>query len=430
MSTPQQQATKASRRSGKKQRSSEPQDAIIPVSVPQSHNTPPKANNHNKTNPKGQPRKPSHAQNMKNQTDGSLSDRGRPHNPYSEKVKSTPVKQAAYAGSTFQQSPAASALPMPSFYSKSLPSAGFVPLPPTKAPSPPIPTSTTPPRDLPNQRESTPCDFLFDAARKAKATPRGESPANFAGNLSVPSSSPASRSPGPKEGDSMFPFELDGGPVPGEDGSSFATPYKDRMAALRSTRSTSVGVKNMDENERKAKTEALKKLLMKSNGKDGNAMNNLYNDPPNPFNAKAPIAQVNHSFQGSHLGRPNSNPSTPFYVQEHKDYHPQPPFPHIPYHYAPGPMQTPNRPSSSGLRNVYGAQSEPEYAELSSDSAVTPPISTARKQSPRSTQQYGAFIGQPYSPQPQVSNHRSKPSAQQLEDDLRRVLKLDLISRG
>jgi len=228
----------------------------------------------------------------------------------------------------------------------------------------------------------------------------------------------------------MFPFELDGGAVPGEDGTSFATPYKDRMAALRSTRSTSVGVKNMDENERKAKTEALKKLLMKSNGNEANAMTSYHTDPQNPFNAKAPTPQGNHSFQGNHLGHPNSNPSTPFYVQEHKDYHPQPPFPHIPHHYASGPMQTPNRPSSSGLRNVYGAQSEPEYAELSSDSAVTPPISTARKQSPRSTRQYGAFVGQPYSPQPQVSSHRSKPSAQQLEDDLRRVLKLDLTSRG
>lgn len=430
MSTPQQQSSKAPRRSGKKPRASDAQDAALPVSAPQTLNTPPKPSNHNKANPKGQPRRPSHAQNMRNQTDGSVSDRGKPNNPYSEKVKATPVKQAAYAGSTFQQSPAASALPMPSFYSKSLPAAGFIPLEPNKEPSPPVPSSDTPPHDSPSQRESTPCDFLFEAARKAKATPRGESPANFPGNLSVPTGSPAPRSPGPKEGDPMFPFELDGAAVPGEDGSSFATPYKDRMAALRPTRSTSVGVKNMDENERKAKTDALKKFLMKSSGQDGKAATNFKTDPQNPFNAKPPHLQGNHAFQGASSGRPNSNPSTPIYMQERKDYHPQPPFPHMPYHYAPAPLQTPNRPSSSGLRNVYGAQSEPEYAELSSDSAITPPVSTAQKQPPQSTQQYGAFVGQPYSPQPQISTHRSKPSAQQLEDDLRRVLKLDLTSRG
>lgn len=427
MSTLQQQPAKTPRRSGKKPRPSEPQDAALPVSAPQGRNTPPKQT---KNNPKAQPRRSSHAQSFKNNTDGNLSDRAKYHNPPPEKNKATPVKQAAYAGSTFQQSPAASALPMPSFYSKSLPTAGFIPPQPTKEPSPPLPTSATPPHDSPSRRESTPCDFLFEAARKAKATPRGDSPANFPGNLSVPTGSPASRSPGPKEGDPMFPFELDGAAVPGEDGSSFATPYKDRMAALRSTRSTSQGVKNMDENERKAKTEALKKLLMKSSGQDGSPATPPQSDPHNPFNAKAPYPQVNYSFQGSSLVRPNSNPSAPVFMQEQKDYHPQPSIPHLPYHYASGPLQTPKRPASSGLRNVYGAQSEPEYAELSSDSAVTPPASTTRKEPPRSTQQFGAFVGQPYAPQPQMPTHRSKPSAQQLEDDLRRVLKLDLTSRG
>jgi len=427
MSTSQQQSAKPPRRSGKKPRPSDPQDAALPVSAPQSHNTPPKQS---KNNSKAQPRRSSHAQNFKNNTDGNLSDRAKYHNPHPEKNKATPVKQAAYAGSTFQQSPAASALPMPSFYSKSLPTAGFIPPQHTKEPSPPPQNSTTPPHDSPSKRESTPCDFLFEAARKAKSTPRENSPANFPGNVSVPNGSPASRSPGPKEGDSMFPFELDGAAAPGEDGSSFATPYKDRMAALRSTRSTSQGVKSMDENERKAKTEALKKLLMKSSGQDGSPATPAQSDPQNPFNAKAPYPQINHSFQGASLVRPTSNPATPVYMQDHTDHNPQPPFPHMPYHYASGQLQTPKRPASSSLRNVYGAQSEPEYAELSSDSAITPPTSTTRKEPPRSAHQYGAFVGQPYAPQPQMPAHRSKPSAQQLEDDLRRVLKLDLTSRG
>ncbi|EXJ83832.1 hypothetical protein A1O1_07459 [Capronia coronata CBS 617.96] len=353
---------------------------------------------------------------------------------YQDKTKATPVKPAAYAGSTFQQSPAASNLPLPSFYSKSMPATGVLSTTVESA----IPQTTSIPSvdDSPSKRESTPCDFLFEAARHAKATPRMESPAIRSGNLSVPNGSPASRSPAPREGDSMFPFELEGGTTPGEDGSSFATPFKDRMEALRSTKSTPSGSRSMDENERKAKSDALKQLLMQSSGQGfpsgpdpGVHVNNQVKN--NPFNARAPYQQPPFSAPEPPLIPQSPGRSASLYMQEHAAYNPPLNPPQMVYQYPVAQSQTQKRPTSSRLRNVYGAQSEPEIAELSSDSAVTPPISTSRRHPTRPAAQYGSGgMGQPYPTQPQMPDHRPKPNAQQLEDDLRRVLKLDLTSRG
>lgn len=438
MTTPQQQP-KNPRRSGKKNRQQDDQDQNTSTSINIQRQTSPYAVtniNGPKSNANPQPRRPSHAQ-SKQPNDGYLSDLSRPSHANLDKTKATPVKPAAYAGSTFQQSPAASALPLPSFYSKSLPNNSSVEQS-SKEASPPAPNSGTPTGDSPSKRESTPLDFLFDAARKAKATPRGESPATQTGYPSAPLESPLSRSPAPREGDSVFPFELEGASTPGEDGSAFATPYKDRIAAFRSTKSTSSGaVTNMDETERREKSEALKKLLMNSGSSGPGNTSNMPLDMGNPFNARPP--HQSHDFvshgppQGAPPVRPSSNPSGAFYAHDPRDYHSSQGFPQMPYHYPPASSHTPKRPPSSNLRNVY--HSEPEYAELSSDNAITPPISTARRHVSHMQHQpdprYGMVPNNPpYAPQPQMPTHQSKHSAQQLEDDLRRVLKLDLTSRG
>ncbi|KIX10104.1 uncharacterized protein Z518_01185 [Rhinocladiella mackenziei CBS 650.93] len=430
--TPHQQSSKGPRRLGKKHRPTDNLEGTVSGrGAPPDHqpNPSPAAGKVTKNNNKGQPRKASHA-NSKSQSGGFTSDHAKHGSNHHEKAKATPMKPAAYAGSTFQQSPAASALPLPSFYSKSLPTTNSLPSQLANGETVnPQTTSVTPAEESPSKRESTPCDFLFEAARQARTTPRTDSPATRSGNLSVPNGSPASRSPAPREGDPMFPFELEGGSIPGEDGSSFATPYKDRIEALRSARSTSGG-KSMDENERKAKSDALKKLLMKSSGQEGDQGPGASVDMNNPFNARAPHQQ-DFVTQEPSLKRHSSGPSTPVYMQDYPGYNAPPGSSQMAQRFPPPQMQTPKRPISSRLRNVYGAQSEPEYAELSSDSGVTPPISTARSQTPQHAPQYGSGpIGQPYGGQPQMPTHRSKPSAQQLEDDLRRVLKLDLTSRG
>ena len=419
--TPQHQAQRAPRRSGRKPRPPEVDgstiSAVLAAVEPQRNPSPAAATtkNNNKSN-KGQQRKSSNA------TDKPHGEAKHVLNPYEKgKATPTPMKQAAYAGSTFQQSPAASALPLPSFYSKSLPNAGSMPVRhriPESA-SPPQPDTLTRADESASKHEATPCDFLFQAARQARASSRAGSPAVRSGHLSVPNGSPASRSPAPREGDAMFPFELDGVNA-GEDGSAFATPYKARLEALRSISS---GGKSMDDAERKAKTEALKKLLTKSGAED-NANNDVTPvvDMNNPFNARAPSSMASTVPQASHQVRAMSNPSTPLYTH---DYNP-PNFTPMGYHFPTPQTETPKRPTSSRLRHVYGVQGEPEYPELSSDSAVTPPASSQRKTSHQPPQYNTA----PYGSHPQMPTHRAKPSAQQLEDDLRRVLKLDLVSRG
>jgi len=364
----------------------------------------------------------------KAQTSGHVSD-----NPQPSKTQATPIKQA-YAGPTFHQSPAASALPLPSFYSRSVPAQARMPIAEDPAESADITPSD---EGTPTKRESTPLDFLFDAARQARGTPRGESPAARSGNHSIPSHSPAGRSPVPREPESVFPFELDGASAAGEDGPKITSTYRDRMASVKSTRSTSDGVRDMDEGERRAKSDALKKLLMhQSPHTSPQAL-----DPSNPFNAR-PAQPRQHSGPPTPVGYPNHNSQANQYFNMNDTPNKQ---------YTLNNM--PARPPSH-LR--YEAASEPEPAELSSDSAMSPSrISTSRRQAnhtlpihqhqvyhqqnrpPPGLGHQQAPMYNPYGPPPSAptqpsprQGHRSKPSAQQLEDDLRRVLNLNVASNG
>ena len=88
----------------------------------------------------------------------------------------TPAKvQGAYAGATFQQSPAASALPMPKFLSRSVP-ANARQSPPTPPPeegsdsgSSPTPSPSRAPIPIPPRHQDSPLDMLFKADRAEKA---------------------------------------------------------------------------------------------------------------------------------------------------------------------------------------------------------------------------------------------------------------------
>lgn len=354
---------------------------------------------------------------------GAVSD-----NPDSARTQATPIKQA-YAGPTFHQSPAASALPLPSFYSKSVPAKPPIPIP--EEPHDDDESITPPGEGTPSKRESTPLDFLFDAARQARGFPRGESPAG-----SIPSRSPAGRSPAPREPDSMFPFELDGGSTPGEEGTPPPQSYRDRIDSAKSTRSTSAGIRDLDENERRAKTDALKKLLYLSPGQKSPQP-----DPNNPFNARAAPPRQHHS----------GPPTPPNYNHN--------PGPHMQYfpnmHQGPGRDHTFNNPParpSSHLR--YHTASEPETAELSSDNAISPPrIPTGRRDvnhtaphmqmplhapmsPPPGYPQYGGppayhhYQPRHHNPQPPMQPQQVKHSAQQLEHDLRTVLNLNATGTG
>ena len=359
--------------------------------------------------------------------------------------QATPVKQA-YAGPTFHASPAPSALPLPSFYSKSMPSVS----------RPKTPDIIK--RDIISEkdgsleqfdlvdakeadltkRESTPLDFLFEAARQARETPsRTESPGSRLANISALEHSPIRRSPARREASSenVFPFELEGN---GSDatpiGPSFATPYKERMNLLHPANSTpNPSSQDLDEDERRAKTEALKRLLMNAHPQRA-ASTSPRPTMNNPFNARA--LETRHSDQALHQIRHRSGPSTPTPYSGHRNAsaeHPHyPSLPQEPHDIRQtGPPI--HRPASSHLRREYQPGDGESPAELSSENGLLPPpISTARRSVPFGQPPYPVYGSQSMSmPRAsQIPSRQSAQSTQQMEDDLRRVLKLDVTSSG
>lgn len=356
------------------------------------------------------------------------------------KAKATPIKaQQAYAGPTFHHSPAPSALPIPSFYSKSVPNVSTSRPPEVANDSGAHQSDTHDARTEPStgkvenemqrERESTPLDFLFEAAKKAKGTPRDESP--DAGSLRIfGHESPYNRSPAPREGDHVFPFELESGRnTPGGVAPPFATPYKDRMDALRSTSSSAGAASDLSEVEARAKSDALKKFMNLT--PRATSVSTDVPDPNNPFNARAPQPRTLHQpIPQQHRHR--SGPSTPVSALLNgpgpAQYFPNmPPVSYNGQNYT-SPM---HRPASSHLRHMYHPSVESGPVELpSSGTNDIPLISTARKHSVQhETSRQPRGQGEPTQVSfEQISQHKSKPSAQELENHLRSILKLDGIS--
>lgn len=162
---------------------------------------------------------------------------------------------AAYAGPTFHASPAPSALPIPSFYSKSVPdSPGLKGLKSVKAGplsgnlcTPPAPSQSA----NQSQREESPLDFFFKADREEKARARSavSTAAAPTGPFHPPVDSPRiNQTPPASTGRSqkgysnrispsgMFAMELDGEREAGTPlGPAFSTPYNQRINAARAS---------------------------------------------------------------------------------------------------------------------------------------------------------------------------------------------------
>lgn len=178
----------------------------------------------------------------------------------------------AYAGPTFHASPAPSALPIPSFYSKSVPaSIGIDALHKSRradASSPGISSplasksvlasngsvsaNTTPsiavaqPAQPDETRIESPLDFIFNAHRQesARGAPSPKTNANTGAfraaspihNHVTPSTSNKAGHRASESAKSVFTMELDGGghsrsPI----GPAFSTPYQERMNAARAS---------------------------------------------------------------------------------------------------------------------------------------------------------------------------------------------------
>lgn len=204
----------------------------------------------------------------------------------------TPAKQA-YAGPTFHASPAPSSLPIPKFFSRSVPRGASQTLPQAHLGTSPTPQSMPPspgPADdslipqPPIQREQSPLDLFFNAHRAEQARQKaGEvsqlmppRPQSF--DVQALSQSSTSTRQYPQSGLSqhqlrteqrpsgkeMFMLELDGADDQHAAGNEArAIPFNDRISAARNApgqfNSPSKGT--TDEQERLAKSLALKQLL-------------------------------------------------------------------------------------------------------------------------------------------------------------------------
>ncbi|KAI0480805.1 hypothetical protein GGR56DRAFT_290854 [Xylariaceae sp. FL0804] len=187
-----------------------------------------------------------------------------------------------FAGSTFHASPAASALPMPSFLGVT---HGGSPAPkstlaPAQEPSPPSTDSDegTPYEPVP-RNEASPLDFFFKADRAEKERSRRASSANTGSMAPAPFSPPheslqergslsratqdTSRRPNytQRSTSSGIPVnELDGNP--GQPfGPAFSTPYQERMRAARSSQNSAQATPTAPRDGGLDSSEALKRYL-------------------------------------------------------------------------------------------------------------------------------------------------------------------------
>jgi hypothetical protein len=279
-------------------------------------------------------------------------------------------------------------------------------------------------------RESTPLDFLFKAAVDARNRPSQQSP----------EPSPRVRSPQTDskamqqrrfntDTSAMFPLEMGASDLrQPQIGPSFAPSYKDRMNALRSASSPSPNLQDLDEQERKAKTEALKTLLLNPRPQRPSSVFHSSHNKEHSHERPGPNPLVPHfatplrtssgpptiTSRGDFSGKqPPQSEFVPLSGPHHTHFNsPQ-------YHTYQDPFgrgvlasNVGNTPSTS--RQGYGSPSAPyPYGKLSSS-----------QQSPA---HYSQYQSQSPAPQP-VSANANLPAfdTKKMEDDLRRILKLDV----
>lgn len=366
------------------------------------------------------------SQGSKKRNDGSEAGRRTSHTPTSSQSNlltpdknATPVRQA-YAGSTFHSSPAASSLPMPSFYSKSLPDVSASPSSTSAAQLdgqghagsdtdtliPDQPEEATP-----WSREPSPLDFMFEAARRARESSLTQSPDFRASRPSLFNdvSRNGSRTPGDGSSESVFPLELDSkGGRSRSIGPFFTTPYKDRVEALQPTKPKSLTpTPSMDEEERKEKTEALKRFLINASPLPS---------PHKPdMNSYFPASTGNVQPSGPYMqcGRPQSGPPTP----QHE--FPRVPLPHHRLHNMPAAAV--DRPTSSRLRREYQPDNHQSPAVLDLFSATDPQGSAVPQNHhpPSPSECVGDLTGQSICSAANAAMGLKSCDSQKPEDDLR-----------
>jgi hypothetical protein len=381
---------------------------------------------------------------------------------------------AAYAGPTFHASPAPSALPIPSFFSKSFPESDLAPTLETDSDSaemePDLETTPSKPRSArphtvatTQEAQPTPLDFLFKAAVQARTAntmnspepaPRVHSPQTDSQKLQALSK----HTPG-----GMFPMDLESeraraSPI----GPSFAPSFQDRLNAFRSSSSPSQSpspapaITTQEQN--RMKTEQLKYMLL----------NPRPQEPPS--SSSSPPAQAQLGNYGGHATRPNINATVPHYATPVRTSSGPPAV--LSHGYSPaGPPQPGHTNNNNNHRNIAGHPSYP-YTHANGSQPLRNANSPLRREvsgsngysngyenghysngypsghsspAPYGNNHYAATAPAPIpqrsgfvSPQPQYtqaafalptnspSPSTSRPvDTKKMEDDLRRILKLD-----
>ncbi|KAH0559793.1 hypothetical protein GP486_003696 [Trichoglossum hirsutum] len=247
------------------------------------------------------------------------------------KSSNTPSK-TAYAGPTFHASPAPSALPLPNFFSRSLPPSGSsLQAMLEEDGSDDSDTSSSqdsPPAPVERQiREESPLDIFFRADKEEKARARRsdvdlgqfDSPGSNVAQIGSPSylrshSSPFSSGPGrDSTTPEIFAMDSDGGLNSRKPyGSAFSTPYNERINTIRAnTAPSSIMTQGLsDEEQRKAKTQALKDLLFSPQpGRPAALL--PQSDEPQYYSDGGHTSQSLLAPRNSSIQRTSSGPSTP-----------------------------------------------------------------------------------------------------------------------
>lgn len=341
-----------------------------------------------------------------------------------------------YAGPTFHASPAPSALPMPSFFSKSMPESDLAPTVESENEGfegdLDIETTPSKPKSHPQitaqEEQSTPLDFLFKAAVEARSAQPRRSPEAETAVRSPQTDSKALplRNPNSVAG-GMFPLEMESAESPRfQIGPSFATSYRDRMSALRSASSPTQPHAELDEGDRRAKTEALKSLLLNPRPQRPSS---AANSQANGVNVR-PSASPNVPHFATPLRTTSGPPATVSHSMSNERKHPT--FTngfHSPLSYA----------QNGGPQSARGQPSALRREVPVSSSGATPGVPIETFSPPYMTYDQPNFLTrcapppqygspEPYSTASSAMPARASPQpldTKKMENDLRRILKLD-----
>ncbi|KFY22411.1 hypothetical protein V493_06596 [Pseudogymnoascus sp. VKM F-4281 (FW-2241)] len=358
--------------------------------------------------------------------------------PSMSKPISTP-NGAAYAGPTFHASPAPSALPMPSFFSKSVPESPSIKISDSRADESNSNSSDSSPppivkaRIAEQRQKESPLDFFFNADREEKARARSansavgpfQPPAGPPPNdYRTPAANGQGRNNNPKSSggsaSSMFAMELDG--TPGKPyGPAFSTPYSERINAARSTPSlvNSPSASTSEQQNPTDRSEALKSFLFsgqKPAYANGYAPEPSFPGSPTSNRAAAqptpPSGPRNNSYSSPQQQRHNGFP----YFNDGSNFG----------------SATRNTPRTSGLRQeVTPTKTPPERMDGSifqnSPSYNVKENSASRRHMAGSNLAFNQAPPSNAAASPSVStpSHINNSDIRTMEDSLRRILKLE-----